>query len=48
MEIKHIYIFSVLQDALSTKCIISLLPLKFRYKQKNLQHTESKIGILLY
>ena len=43
-----IYISSNLEDALSTKCIIFLFPLKFRCKQKNLKDTESKIGTASY
>ena len=44
MEIKHIYIFSVLQDALSTKCIIFLLPLNFVTNKKTCNTQSQKSG----
>ena len=34
LETKNIYIFSVLEDGLSTKCITFSFPLKFNDKQK--------------
>ena len=48
LETKNSYIFNVLKYPLSTKCIIFLFPLKFRYKQKVPQETETKVGILLH
>ena len=41
-------VLEVLEDALSTKCIIFLFPLKFCYKEKIPQDTETKVGILLH
>ena len=44
MERKTIYIFSVLEDALSTKCIIFSFHLKFNYEQKNCKTGGQKSG----
>ena len=49
LETKNIYIFSVLEDGLSTKCITFSFPLKFNDKQKKkLQERETKIRVLLH
>lgn len=48
LETTNTYIFNVLEDALSTEYIIFLFPLKFRYKQKIPQDTETKVGIPLH
>ena len=45
---KNICIFSVLEDALSTKCIVFSFPLKLNSEEKKLQDRETKIQILLY
>ena len=48
LETKNSYIFNALEDALSTKYLIFLFPLKFCYKEKIPQDTETKDGILLH
>ena len=47
LETKNIYIFSVLEDALSTKCILFYGPSNFVTNKKAGRDTD-KIGVILH